>query len=126
MNHFSRNLNKFQIFSWFFTEKLTLLFYVTVFLPVLRCVGHNTDLLSNSNISKTVRINIAFATAPFKEYSTRFFMVCRLIDFALVVLKLLIFQVCVIIGISKIEFFNFSSTERVKKNQKNSKPFETS
>ena len=41
-------------------------------------------------------------------------MVCRLIDFALVVLKLLIFKICGIIGISKIEFFDFSGTERVK------------
>ena len=121
MNHFSRNLNKFQIFSWIFTEHLTLLFYVTVFLPVLHCVRHNTDLLSSSNISKPVRINIAFATTPFKEYPTRFFMVCRLVDFALVVLKLLIIKFCVIIGISKIEFFNFSGTERVKQNEKNVK-----
>ena len=41
-------------------------------------------------------------------------MVCWLIDFALVVLKLVMFKVCVIIGISKIEFFNISGTERVK------------
>ena len=40
-------------------------------------------------------------------------MVCRLIDLALVVLKLLIFTVCGIIGFSKIEFFNFSGTGRV-------------
>ena len=48
-------------------------------------------------------------------------MICRLIDFALVVLELLMFKVCGIIGISKIEFFNFSGTERVKQNQKNLK-----
>ena len=48
-------------------------------------------------------------------------MVCRLIDFALVFLKLLVFKVCGIIGISEIEFFNFSGTERVKQNQKNFK-----
>ena len=41
-------------------------------------------------------------------------LVCKLIDFALVVLKLLMFNVSGIIGISKIEFFNFSSPERVK------------
>ena len=35
-----------------------------------------------------------------------------------VVLKLLMFKVCVIIGISKIGFFNFSGTERAKQNQK--------
>ena len=45
-------------------------------------------------------------------------MVCRVIDFALVVLKLLIFKVCGIIGISTIEFFNFPGTERVKQNKK--------
>ena len=56
----------------------------------------------------------------FKEYSTSFLMVCRLIEFALVYLKLLVFKVCVIIGILQIDFFNFSRTERVKKNQKNS------
>ena len=41
-------------------------------------------------------------------------MVRRLIDFAHVVLNLGMFKVCVIIGISKIEFFKFSGTERVK------------
>ena len=50
----------------------------------------------------------------FKECSTSFLMVCRLIDFALVVLKLLMFKVCVIIGISKIKFFNFSSSKPLK------------
>ena len=45
-------------------------------------------------------------------------MVCSLIDFAFVVLKILMLKVCGIIGISKIEFFNFSGTERVKENQK--------
>ena len=46
-------------------------------------------------------------------------MVYRLIDFALAVLKLLMFKVCEIIGISKIEFSNFLGTERIKLNQKN-------
>ena len=45
-------------------------------------------------------------------------MVFRLIDFALVVLKLRMFKVCGITGISKIKFFNFFRTERVKPNQK--------
>ena len=56
-------------------------------------------------------------------------MISRLIDFALVVLKLLMFKVCGIIGISKIEFFSFSGTERVEQNQKKKKkkkPFKTS
>ena len=72
-------------------------------LPVPRWAGHNTNLPSDSNIWKTVRVNIAFS----------FLMVCRLIDIALVVLKLLMFKVCEIIGISKIEFFNFFGNERV-------------
>ena len=42
-------------------------------------------------------------------------MVCRLIDFALAVLKLLMFKVFGITGISKIEFFSYSGTERVNK-----------
>ena len=83
---------------------------------MLRWAGGNTDLPLGSNISKTLRVNIAFAATFLKEYSTSFLMVCRLIDFALVVLKLLMFKVCVIIGISKIEIFNFSGTERFKKN----------
>ena len=45
-------------------------------------------------------------------------MISRLIDFALVVLELLMFQVSGIIGISQIAFFNFSGSERVKQNQK--------
>ena len=41
-----------------------------------------------------------------------------------VVLELLMFKVCGIIGISKIKFFNFSSNERVKQNQRNLKTIE--
>ena len=43
-------------------------------------------------------------------------MACRLIDFALVVLKLLMLKVCVIIDISEIKFFNFSGNEIVNPN----------
>ena len=39
-------------------------------------------------------------------------MLCKLIDFALVVPKLLMFKVCAFTGISNIEF-NFSGTDRV-------------
>ena len=50
-------------------------------------------------------------------------MVCRLIGFALlVVLKLLMPKVCGIIDIPKIEIFNFSGTESVKRK----KPFKAS
>ena len=79
--------------------------------------GGNISLPSDSNILKAVRISIDLATAFSKEYSTSFLMVFSLIDFALVVLNLLMFEVCVIIGISKIEIFNFSGAERVKKNR---------
>ena len=44
-------------------------------------------------------------------------MVCRLMDFAYVFLKLLMFKLCGITGISKIEFLNFFCTVRVKQNQ---------
>ena len=50
----------------------------------------------------------------FKEHSISFLMACRLIGFVLLVLKLLMFKVCGIIGISKIKFFNCSGIERVK------------
>ena len=42
-------------------------------------------------------------------------MTSNLIDFALVVLWLFMFKDCGIIGISKIEFFNSSGTEKINK-----------
>ena len=60
-----------------------------------------------------VRVNNGLKERFFEEYSIKFPMVCRLIDFTLVVFKLHIFKVCGIIGISKIEFFNLSGTKRV-------------
>ena len=45
-------------------------------------------------------------------------MMSRLIDFELTVLWLIMFKVCGIIEVTKIEFFNYSQTERVKRNQK--------
>ena len=75
--------------------------------------------LKYSSISKPVRvINIAFKRTFFKEWLINFLMISRLIDFAFVVLYLRMFEVCVIIGISKIMFFNFCRTERVKQNKK--------
>ena len=50
----------------------------------------------------------------FKEHSISFLIISRLIDFTLMILKLLKFKVCEIIGISKIESFKFSSTGKVK------------
>ena len=47
-------------------------------------------------------------------------------DLAFVVLKFLMLNVCGIIGILKIDFLNFSDTERFKQNKKNQKPFKAS
>ena len=53
-------------------------------------------------------------------------MICQSIDFALVVLLLLMFEVYGNTGILKIEFFNFAGTERVKQNQKKLKNIQIS
>ena len=77
------------------------------FNPFVHCTllgGDNTDLPSDSNISKMLRVSIAFNC---------FLMVCTLLDFGLVVLKIMMFKVLGIIDISKIEFLNICGTERV-------------
>ena len=51
-NHFLTNFNKSRTFLWFLTDNLTLS------LPVTHCSNHNTSLLWNNNISKTVVIDI--------------------------------------------------------------------
>ena len=51
-----------SLFKQFKIEDLTLSLLAT------RCAGHNTDLPSNRNISKTVWITIAFTRKFFKEY----------------------------------------------------------
>ena len=53
-NYFSSNFNESQMFIWFFTRNWTLL------LPVPCWVGDSTNPRLSSNISKTVRVNIAF------------------------------------------------------------------
>ena len=40
--------------------------------PLTGFTGHNTDLPSNSNFLKRVRVNIAFTGTFFKEYSISF------------------------------------------------------
>ena len=106
-------MDKSWTFScFFFTENLTLS------LPVSRWAGANTNLPSNSNIWKTVRVNITL-TEP--EYLISSVKITRLINFAIVVLRLLTFKVCGIIVISKIEFLKFFCTKRIKQNQKNLK-----
>ena len=100
-----------EFYSWFFfvTWLLTLLFLVP------RWAVDNTDLPLGRNISQAVNVKIVFTRTFFKEFSISFLMVCKLIDFALAVLKLLMFKFCGIIGISKIEFDSYSGTERVNK-----------
>ena len=78
---------------WFLTETCSLS------LPAPRWTVDNTDLPAKSSISKTVRVNIAFTETLLKEYSMSFLMVCSLIEFAFVVLKLLMFKICGITGI---------------------------
>ena len=48
-------------------------------------------------------------------------MVCRLIDFEFVVLKLLMFQVFESLAPQKSIFFQFNGTERVKRSTKHAK-----
>ena len=109
--HQSRFLNSHQPL-----EYTTL--YLSLSLPMTRCASYNTDLASNSNISKTVRVNIAFTRNFLKKYLIRFLMISRLIDFALVVLLLLILKVCGMTGIPKIVFFNFLGLKGLNKIKK--------
>ena len=51
-------------------------------------------------------------------------MISKLIYFALVFLKLFVFKFYGVIRVSKIEFFHFSSKERVKQNRKKLKTIE--
>ena len=67
--------------------------------------------------------SIAFTPAYFGKCSISFPMISRLIGFAFVALQLLLFKVCGIIGISKIEFFSFSRKERFEQNKKRIKNY---
>ena len=53
-----------------------------------------------------------------KGYLISFPVISSLIDIDLMVLYLFMFKVCGIIEVTKIEFFNYSRTERVKLKQK--------
>ena len=63
---------------------------------------------------KNFESNHCFYRTFYKDHSISFLMISRLMDFALVVLWLLVFKVCGIMGISKVVLFNFFGTERVK------------
>ena len=60
-----------------------------------------------------MRVNTAFTQTFLKELSISFLVISRLLDVALVILYLLMFKICGIIGISKIVFYNFSRAKRV-------------
>ena len=113
---------------WFKSEKrkktVSNIVTVTTINPFALASGANTDLPSNSIISKTIGVNIAFTRKYFKECSINFLMIRRMIDFTLVVFYLLMFKICGMIGFLKIMFFKFSVSERVKfkKNKNHSKP----
>ena len=77
---------------------------LTLSLPVPRWAGDNTVLHTTSNISKTISVNIAFTRRFYKEYSISFLMVCRLIDFLFVVLKLLMFKIVELLASQKPSF----------------------
>ena len=68
---FKQIQQKPDIFSVFHSK-------LTFSLPEPRWVGANTGLPSKNNISKMVRVNIAFTAAIFKEYSISFWMICSL------------------------------------------------
>ena len=55
---------------------------------------------SRKRLEQTLPLHKRF----FKEYLISFLIILRLIDFATVILQLLMFKVCGITGISKIEF----------------------
>ena len=108
---FKQFQQKPSILFVFFTGNLTLS------LPVTCCAGHNIDLASNSNISKTVRVNTVFAKKKWILIS--FLIISKLIDFAFVVFYLLMFKVesdvlCRVIGISKIECLLFPVLKSLK------------
>ena len=88
-------------------------YYLSPFAPCATLSGSQYRPTFEQQYLENGKIKHCLCQTFFKEYSTSFLMVCRLIDFALLVLKLLMFKVCVIIGISKMEFSNFSGTERV-------------
>ena len=89
LNCFKYNIFGFKKFLRIFCEyirkenlnyksKNTEINFLTPSLPGTHCVDPNTHLPWNSNISKTVKVNIIFKTMFYKEYSISFLMICRL------------------------------------------------
>ena len=88
-------------------------YYLNPFAPCAPLIGSQYRPTFGQEYRENGKSKHCLCQTFFKEYSTSFLMICRLIDFAPLVLKLLIFKVCVTTDISKMEFFNFSGTERV-------------
>ena len=101
--------NSFSVFYW----------SLNPFVPFTPLGGLQYQPIFGQQYPKNGKNKDCLCQTSFKEYSTNLLMVWSLIGFTFVVLKLFMFKVCVAISISKIEFLNFSGTERVKQNQKN-------
>ena len=118
----SKFINKLHYTKYYILQRfesdllMTFVPFLALLLPVTHCAGHNSDLPSNSNISKSVRANTVFIQRFLNGYLISFLLIPRLIGFSLIILKLSMFKVYGIIRISKIEFFIFSRTERVTRN----------
>ena len=84
---FIKKIVFFFHFHFFFWQNIKFLLQgIKVFAPCTPMGGDNTNRLSNSNISKTVRVNNAFTTTFFEKCWLQFSIISRLIDLALVVL----------------------------------------
>ena len=88
--------------------------FINPFAPCTALSGWYTDPPTDVNISKLVGVNIAFVGTIFKECSISFLMVCWRIDFALVVLEVLMFKVCGILASQKSSFSIFPIKKGLK------------
>ena len=110
VNHFSSNFNQNQLIFLLILKLQPFLFTVP------RWAGESTDVYSNNNISKSVKVNDTL-----KKWNKRVFnkfsndvqidRLCTCRSLVIIVYNLWRYGN---IGILKIEFFNFSGTERFK------------
>ena len=98
-----------------------LLLKLTFSLSLLRWAIDDIDLPSKSNISKTVRLSIALQKRFLKNMLQAFQWYAWWYTLHLRFSGYWCLKFFGIIGISKIDFFNFSGNERVKQNKKNLK-----
>ena len=108
-NLFSSNFNKSRMFICFITWNQVSL------LPVPRWVGDSTDLLSSSNIWKTVRVNIAFAGTFFLWYYFILSTICE--DFKEVVISAVVDLILLLLcTLNKILFYRRCFSDAFCKN----------